>query len=53
MPISFPLNPTVNTQYIAGGKVWVWDGERWMPRQGNVLVTVGNTLPSTTNFGSF
>jgi len=53
MPITFPLNPTVNTQYIAGGKVWVWDGERWMPRQGNVLVTVGNTLPSTTNFGSF
>ena len=53
MPISFPLNPTVNTQYIAGGKVWVWDGERWMPRQGNVLVTVGNTTPSTTNFGSF
>jgi hypothetical protein len=53
MPISFPLNPTVNTQYIAGGKVWVWDGERWMPRLGNVLVTVGNTTPSTTNFGSF
>ena len=24
-----------------------------MPRLGNVLVTVGNTTPSTTNFGSF
>jgi hypothetical protein len=53
MSISFPLNPTVNTQYIAGGKVWVWDGERWMPRLGNVLVTVSNTTPTTTNFGSF
>lgn len=53
MPISFPQSPTLNQQVIAGGKTWVWDGERWMPRLGNVLVTVGNTVPSTTNFGSF
>lgn len=53
MPLSFPSNPTLNQQFIGGGKTWIWDGERWIPRLGNVIVTVANTVPASTGHGSF
>ena len=29
MPLNFPSNPTVNDQYIYGGRTWVWNGSAW------------------------
>jgi hypothetical protein len=31
MPISFPLNPTLNQVYTYNGLSWRWDGEGWEP----------------------
>jgi hypothetical protein len=30
MAIVFPTDPTVNQQFIADGKTWYWDGEKWV-----------------------
>lgn len=38
MPISFPLNPTLNQVYTYNGLTWRWDGEGWEPG-----VAIGST----------
>jgi hypothetical protein len=30
MAISFPSSPTLNQQFTADGKTWIWDGEKWV-----------------------
>jgi hypothetical protein len=29
MPIQFPINPALNSQYTYGGKTWQWSGYSW------------------------
>lgn len=31
MSLIFPDNPQINDQTTTGGRVWVWDGYRWVP----------------------
>ena len=43
MPISFPLNPTLNQVYTYNGFTWRWDGEGWEP--GVAIGATGATGP--------
>jgi hypothetical protein len=29
MAMNFPDSPSVNQQFTAGGRTWVWDGTTW------------------------
>lgn len=29
MPIDFPNSPSVNDQFVSGGRTWIWDGSVW------------------------
>jgi hypothetical protein len=54
MPLSFPLNPTINQLYTFGGKTWVWNGYGWaLQSQGAINnIPIGNVTPSSGNFTS-
>jgi hypothetical protein len=54
MPLSFPLNPTINQLYTFGDKTWVWNGYGWaLNAQGAINnIPIGNVTPSTGKFTS-
>jgi hypothetical protein len=29
MAIDFPNSPSVNDQFVSGGRTWIWDGSVW------------------------
>ena len=44
--IDFPSSPTLNQQFTAAGKTWVWDGARW-----DIFVSQAlNTVLAVTNY---
>jgi hypothetical protein len=28
--MSFPTNPEINSQHPQGGRIWQWDGQKWV-----------------------
>ena len=30
MAIVFPTDPTLNEEFTADSKTWIWDGEKWI-----------------------
>lgn len=34
MAIVFPTSPTLNQEFTAGSKTWIWDGEKWISVSG-------------------
>lgn len=40
MAITFPTSPTLNQQFTADGKTWIWDGEKWVAVSSGVDGTV-------------
>lgn len=54
MPLSFPLNPTIDQLYTFGDKTWIWNGYGWaLNSQGAINnIPIGNVTPSTGKFTS-
>lgn len=59
MAITFPSNPTTNQTYTYGGKVWTFNGSRWLNTGASYIsstpvvpITVSDTTPGTTQEGS-
>ena len=59
MAITFPSNPTTNQTYTYGGKVWTFNGSRWLNTGASytsstpvVPITVSDTEPGSTQEGS-
>lgn len=59
MAITFPSNPTTNQTYTYGGKVWTFNGSRWLNTGASytsstpvVPITVSDTTPGSTQEGS-
>lgn len=51
MAINFPNNPSINDEYAAGSKVWIFDGSKWIIKVGNIPLEQNTNVndPSLSN----
>jgi len=49
MVITFPVSPSTNDKFVAGGKLWSWSGSVWARSQANAVIEAGSATTVITD----
>jgi hypothetical protein len=49
MPLSFPSNPSLGQEHTTGNRTWIWDGERWSPKEANLSAITSHLIPGAAS----
>jgi hypothetical protein len=49
MPLSFPSNPSLGQEHTTGNRTWIWDGERWSPKEANLSAITSHLIPGSAS----